>query len=623
MKKIWWAADPFLRLRRLCREVGVGVEYIGNGRPLLIQSMCTADTLDTLACVEQIEKLVKAGCLLARLTAPTVKHAANLSEIKKELLKKEINVPLCADIHFHPEAALEAALHVEKIRINPGNYASAGNFRRKNQNQSTYLAESQRLKEKFKPLVKLLKQKKRALRIGVNHGSLAARMLDKFGDTPLGMVESALEFIEFCQAEDYHDLVVSLKASNPRVMITAYRLLAMRMKKSEFNYPLHLGVTEAGEGEDGRIKSAAGIGALLADGLGDTIRVSLTEEPQAEIPVAQKLAQVWELSSRTDPATLKEAGLWRKYWYDCDPLKGFERPLVYENVCQQIKIGGAQKPLVVSAKSSLPVHKYQADLWWQGADAGIFLCELGPREICLDPIKWLEEKSKLAGEDKICWISLRDNSLKRQFEWIKQAAPVLGDNPGFWISQGPGLGLEPVAKNRLLASWLKELNLGTFLLLELESKKEFSHLEKMLWASGVVSALLADNVGNGIILDQGLSSSDVELCFSILQAMRFRMSRADFISCPGCGRTLFDLNKVTVQLKKSLGHLTGVKIAIMGCVVNGPGEMADADFGIIGGAAGKVSLYFGKTCIKKNIPLEKANEELIILIKSKNLWREP
>jgi len=546
-----YCSDLFSYRRRRTRAVAVGKVVLGADNPLRLQSMTTTDTLDVEASVAQAARLAEAGCEIVRLTAPTVEAARSLEAIKTGLRSRSIDVPLVADIHFQPEAAMAAADYVEKIRINPGNFPQ----------------------DRFPPLVEKLKRLKRSLRIGVNHGSLSQRIMSLYGDTPQGMVESALEFARLCESQDYRDLVFSMKASNVKVMIAAYRLLAARMAEAGMDYPFHLGVTEAGEGEDGRIKSAIGIGSLLEDGIGDTLRVSLTEEPEAEIPVCRALAERFQLRSPESARPVPEA------------LRPGPDPYVYSRrpsrrvVIDGFGVGGGEPVRVVSP--SVP---------GQGREPGPEISSRGLRD------------SGLLIEAPTAAETLQ---LSRQAK-----EPILGLK-----AEDPGVLLR---EYRLLAA-----QTGDFPI-HLRAPRAPNPLRQVLDASALIGSLLCDGIGDSVEIDSGLEPvRELELAYNILQGAGVRLSKTEFISCPGCGRTLFDLQAATERVKRELGHLKGVKIAVMGCIVNGPGEMADADFGYVGGAPGKINLYVGKDCVRKGVPAELAVAALKELIKERGRWLDP
>ena len=588
-----YCESPFVYKRRKTREVIVGDPsrggvVIGGDHPVVVQSMLTCDTMDTAECVRQTLELVAVGCQIVRITAPTVKDAANLQHIVAELRQRGCQVPIVADIHFKPEAALEAARWVEMVRINPGNYADSKKFAVKEYTDEQYAAELARIEEKFTPLVKLCKDLGRALRIGTNHGSLSDRIMNRFGDSPLGMVESALEFARIARKHDFHNFKFSMKSSNPKVMIECYRLLVARLDQEgpDWNYPVHLGVTEAGEGEDGRIKSAIGIGSLLCDGLGDTIRVSLTEDSPHEIEVCRDLlSQIPILSADARKAAGVDdvPGAW-----PFNPFT-FTRRLTPEiELADNVKAGAEHTVRVVVTRAT----------WDKVA------LKLSPKA---------DVKPEAIYEE----LNVQEIDPTRPFE-------VACDTQ--LVTVKDGLALPAITAFRLLASRLKRLGRLNPILLKDCLKFEPSPLEPriaLLRASVVIGSLLADGIGDAILVrgETGAGQS-LRLAFNILQAAGCRSFKTDYVACPSCGRTLFNLQTVTARIKGRTEHLKGVKIAIMGCIVNGPGEMADADFGYVGGAPGKINLYVGKTPIKFNIPETEAVDRLVDLIKEHGKWLE-
>jgi (E)-4-hydroxy-3-methylbut-2-enyl-diphosphate synthase len=543
--------------------------------------MLTSDTMDTDACVRETLGLVNAGCEIVRITAPTVKDARNLESIRASLLETGCDIPLVADIHFKPEAALEAAKWVEKVRINPGNFADSKKFNIREYTDAEYAAEIERIREKFTPLVELCKERGISMRIGTNHGSLSDRIMNRFGDTPLGMVESALEFARIARDLDYHDFVFSMKASNPKVMIQAYRLLTARLDEldrieSGWNYPIHLGVTEAGDGEDGRIKSAIGIGSLLADGIGDTIRVSLTEDSEHEIPVAKALVD-----------SLEKTTLVFSNW-PFDPFI-YSRRASQRMEIQGVPLGASELVRVVTAQSTWDKLAHKLDA----------LGDYKP-EIVL-------EKSGLIELDP------RDSEAIARVN--ASPAPVF-----VTVSNSCDLGV--IDAFRQLASVLDPRH--PILLKDTFQPGGSDFLRNLLVASTNIGSLLCDGIGDAVwIQGESAPGQSLRLAHNILQAAGVRIFKTDYVACPSCGRTLFNLQETTARIKAATSHLKGVKIAIMGCIVNGPGEMADADFGYVGGAPGKVNLYVGKTPVKFNIPQDEAVDRLVDLIKEHNRWVEP
>ncbi len=630
--------DIFQRSRFETREVKIGNIHLGGKNPIRVQSMTTVDTMDTEGSVEQSIRMFDAGCELVRLTAPSIKEAENLGKIKEELVKRGYDTPLVADIHFTPNAAEVAAKLIEKVRVNPGNYADKKKFEEIEYTDESYNQELLRIEEKFTPLVLLCKENGTAMRIGTNHGSLSDRILSRYGDTPEGMVESAMEFIRICEKNEFFDIVISMKASNTLVMVQAYRLLAAEMIKSGRNYPLHLGVTEAGDGEDGRIKSAVGIGALLADGLGDTIRVSLTEEPEAEIPVAQKLISIFDKETTMN-------------------VKGYEQtvnynPFSYERrkSNQVLNIGGGNVPVVFAdlsdQKDIKPAnffgfgYNYSTQLdKWSTQDLAADYVYIGQQNIdfeitgllgiVADIDKWKTSyttKSHFYPLYKsipaegfahpelnfLTWDVANENIDKLQ-NFDNVVIILEFDNQNF------------VHLTRQFFTKLLALNISVPVILKNTTQTndlEYFQLEQ----SAKLGSLLIDGFGDGVYLKNTERLSSVLInstSFGILQATRTRISKTEYISCPSCGRTLFDLQETTAKIRKSTSHLKGIKIGIMGCIVNGPGEMADADYGYVGTRPGKIHLYKEKTVIKKNVPEEQAVEELIELIKSYGDWVDP
>src|SRR5690242_4104117 len=586
-----YCESPYLFTRRRSREVVVGDPanggvVIGGNHPVVMQSMLTCDTMDTAACVQQTLDLVAVGCQLVRITAPTVKDAANLRVIVEELRARGCPVPIVADIHFKPDAALEAARWVEKVRINPGNYADSKKFATKEYTDEQYAAELKRIEEKFTPLVRECLRLKRALRIGTNHGSLSDRIMNRYGDTPLGMVESALEFARIARKHDFHNFKFSMKSSNPKVMIECYRLLVARLEQEgpDWNYPLHLGVTEAGDGEDGRIKSAIGIGSLLCDGLGDTIRVSLTEDSPREIEVCHDLLA--QIPALTVPPNVSAESAFRDAVFPMDPFTYKRRVTPEIELRDGTKCGGEQMVRVVVTQAT-----------WD---------KVAPK---------LSPKADVKPEAIYEEINVQEIDPTQEFvvNCDTQLATVKDTTP-----------LPAISAFRLLAAKLQRLGRNNPILL-----KDCLNFEALtpnlalLRASVVIGSLLADGIGDAILVrgEPGAGQS-LRLAFNILQAAGCRSFKTDYVACPSCGRTLFNLQTVTARIKSRTEHLKGVKIAIMGCIVNGPGEMADADFGYVGGAPGKINLYVGKTPIKFNIPEAEAVERLVDLIREHGRWVE-
>ena len=592
-----YCPSVFRAQRRPTREVWAGSVGIGGTNPIRIQSMITCDTMDTAACVGQTLELAAAGCEIVRITAPTVKDAANLKHIVAGLRSRGCQVPIVADIHFKPEAALEAAQWVEKVRINPGNYADKKKFDVREYSDAEYAAELERIRERFAPLVDLCKKRGVSLRIGTNHGSLSDRIMNRYGDTPLGMVESALEFARIARDCDFHQFVFSMKASNPKVMIAAYRLLTARLNSlgPDWNYPLHLGVTEAGDGEDGRIKSAIGIGSLLADGIGDTIRVSLTEDSIHEIPVAKALVEEAGVDTvRPGPLILEPNQ--PEPASPCDPFSYQRRPSA------ALHTGGFDLGANALIRLALPMAQHEALLERQrsGDSLGEYQPELALESLPLTPVDPRDPSAieALNQRDDVCLVTVAD----------------LPELP-------------PVQAFRLLAARLDPRH--PILLKDTLTPCEnhlpaASALHALLRSSAVLGSLICDGIGDAILIrNEPAPGAAARLGYNLLQAAGARIFKTDYVACPSCGRTLFNLQETTAKIKAATAHLKGVKIAIMGCIVNGPGEMADADFGYVGGAPGKINLYVGKTPVKFNIPESEAVARLRDLIAEHGKWVDP
>jgi len=627
--------------RFLTREVQIGDIPMGGLNPIRIQSMTTTDTMDTAGTVEQTIRMVASGCEYVRITAPSMKEAENLAEIKKQLRMRGYTVPLVADIHFTPNAAEAAARIVEKVRVNPGNYADKKRFENIEYTHLAYQAELERIYKKFTPLVKICKEYGTAMRIGTNHGSLSDRIMSQYGDTPRGMVESAMEFIRMCEDLNYYNLVISMKASNTQVMVQAYRLLVETMVKEGMNYPLHLGVTEAGDGEDGRIKSAVGIGTLLEDGLGDTIRVSLTEDPEFEAPVAKALADRYV--KRSLPIIEQEHITIGQLPYD---------PYSYSRrVTQPVQhIGGHHHPVVmldVSAKNLKDPYfltevgyKYSAGLdKYNMADQACDLVYLGDalpsfsfpgnlRQV-YNYGTWLELKDKTNCHPLF---KLEEHALAKKDNILNLIAVNAGDydlNLLRMLDHTAVLLLETtalhgMAEQRDFFVDMMQNNIQLPVIIK-RSYEAISAGDLMLYAATDLGALFTDGLGDGVWID---AAASVELplinstSFGILQATRTRISKTEYISCPSCGRTLFDLQETTQLIRSRTDHLKGIKIGIMGCIVNGPGEMADADYGYVGTGPGKITLYRGREVVKKNVNSAFALDDLIDLIKEDGNWTE-
>jgi (E)-4-hydroxy-3-methylbut-2-enyl-diphosphate synthase len=631
-----YCLDPWNRTRILTKEVQIGSLKLGAENSIRVQSMTTTDTMDTEGSVAQSIRMIDAGCELVRLTAPSKNEAENLQNIKAELVKRGYNTPLVADIHFTPNAAEIAAKLVEKVRVNPGNYADKKKFEEIEFTDASYQAELKRIEEKFTPLVLLCKEHGTAMRIGTNHGSLSDRILSRYGDTPEGMVESALEFIRICEKHDFDQLVISMKASNTLVMVQAYRLLMAKMLERGTVYPLHLGVTEAGDGEDGRIKSAVGIGALLEDGLGDTIRVSLTEAPEAEIPVAQKLIAKYNNYN----AFVFEAP---KTALQYDPFSYSRR-----NSASIHNIGGKNVPVVLADLSAVaeikPSHffgfgyQYSVPLdKWNLQDQAADYVYIGNNKldfevpgtlgIIVDYDFWkahysqkqgfyplvLQEQLQEIEPNQTCFLPL---------EAEDQIPEALAKLPNVCIILNTAFDNKTQLYRRFFLE-MQEKNLQQPVILSYQY--ETNELERFQLYSGAdAGAILIDGFGDGIWLNADLGAQYINsTSFGILQATRTRISKTEYISCPSCGRTLFDLQETTAKIRQRTSHLKGIKIGIMGCIVNGPGEMADADYGYVGTGPGKINLYKEKEIVRRNINETEAVEALVDLIREYGDWLEP
>jgi (E)-4-hydroxy-3-methylbut-2-enyl-diphosphate synthase len=638
--------------RMSTRPVHIGDVVVGGDAPIVLQSMTTADTMDIEATVSESIRMIDAGCQIVRITAPSKKEAVALGEIRARLDEAgHTGVPLVADIHFTPNAAEIAADHVEKIRVNPGNYADKKKFETHDYTEAAYADELARIRDRFTPLVRKCKELGRAMRIGTNHGSLSDRILSHYGDTPLGMVESAMEFLHICRDEDYHDIVLSMKASNPQVMVQAYRMLADRMREEGMAYPLHLGVTEAGEGEDGRIKSAVGIGALLAEGLGDTVRVSLTEPPEAEIPVARLLVELAEKGRHGD-----------------DPLAaatpapdGYDRYGYTRRSAAAVgAIGGTQVPVVCHDLTDRPLtaaglfglgHRYQPDLdKWAADDAACDLIFIGDRacdfalpgwlSAIQDAEAWQQQGGRLERHHPL-WTAgafkdaRQNGQLDANLNLLSVDADDLTHERAGELArlQGDPVVLllsttRPNALRSLRAAFFRLANAGcTLPAIVRQDLHGLSADALQLKSAADLGGLLLDGFGDGVWIagDVGLEGGLQALnrtAFGILQATRTRISRTEYISCPSCGRTLFDLQETTAKIRAVTDHLKGIKIGIMGCIVNGPGEMADADYGYVGTGPGKITLYKEKEVVERNIPEDEAVDALIELIRSHGDWVE-
>ncbi|WP_029284060.1 (E)-4-hydroxy-3-methylbut-2-enyl-diphosphate synthase [Pedobacter sp. R20-19] len=634
--------------RFLTREVKIGDIALGGHNPIRIQSMTTTDTMDTIGTVEQTIRMVESGCEYVRITAPSIKEAENLANIKKELRFRGYDVPLIADIHFTPNAAEMAARIVEKVRVNPGNYADKKKFENLEYTHDAYTAELERINKKFIPLIKICKEYGTAMRIGTNHGSLSDRIMSHYGDTPRGMVESAMEFIRMCEAENYYNLVISMKASNTQVMVQAYRLLVETMVKEGMNYPLHLGVTEAGDGEDGRIKSAVGIGTLLEDGLGDTIRVSLTEDPEFEAPVAKALADRYlkrsldfEVRSSESPIILStpntQLPTYSPYAYSrritqsVQHIGDHHHPLVMVDVSKE----NLKDPYFLSSVGynySAGLDKYNladqaCDLAFLGDNLPSFSfpgnlkqvynyhtwLNLRDKNNC-HPLFSLEEFNKAEVKDEFL------NFVRIDTSQLTTLTTASLNNVVLILETSAKNGM---AEQRAFFVALQEKNIQIPVII----RRSYENLDAdtlMLYAATDFGALFTDGFGDGIWIDaQGQDLALINsTSFGILQATRTRISKTEYISCPSCGRTLFDLQETTQLIRSRTDHLKGLKIGIMGCIVNGPGEMADADYGYVGTGPDKITLYRGQEVVKKNVTTAFALDELIEIIKNDGNWVE-
>ncbi len=634
--------------RRLTREVSIGDVPLGGMNPIRIQSMTTVNTMDTEKVVEQAIRMVRAGCEYVRITAPSVREAENLKNIKEELIKRRVEVPLIADIHFTPKAAAIAARYVEKVRINPGNFADRKKFQQHEYTDTEYDAELERIRERFSPLVKICKTYGTAMRIGTNHGSLSDRIMSRYGDTPLGMVESALEFLRICDDMDFHDIVLSMKASNPKVMVQAYRLLVNRLEEEDMQpYPLHLGVTEAGEAEDGRIKSAVGIGALLEDGLGDTIRVSLTEEPENEIPVARSMVKRY--AHREGHLFIPDI--------DRIPVNPFE--FKKRKTFRVGRVGSNQVPVVVADIRGVQLrtekdlqcagfdYSYQGERYLPADRAADFIiidelpnfslpAELG---VIIDYSLW-QGKKDLGKIYPVISIAKVKNGMEwhPEMNFITVSWPEMNEQRWNWLTNKSNLVLLLSTSN---SHGMAEMRRFFFELLGRDIKipviisLEYPGMDKedvLLYASTDAGGLFVDGLGDGLMISSGRrealaeettnSSFLTDLSFGILQAAGARITKTEYISCPSCGRTLFDLQETTARIRERTGHLKGIKIGIMGCIVNGPGEMADADYGYVGSGTGKITLYRGRVVVKRSVPESEAVDRLIEIIKEDGRWTD-
>ena len=627
--------------RRSSIPVNIGNIEMGGNNPIRIQSMTTTDTMDTDATVNQSIRMINAGCELVRVTAPTIKDAKNLKNIKDELNKKGYNIPLVADIHFTPNAAEIAAEIVDKVRINPGNYADKKRFQQIEYDDKSYNDEIERIYERVSPLIKICKKNGTAMRIGTNHGSLSDRILSRFGDTPLGMVESALEYLRICEDHNYHNIVLSMKASNPLVMVHAYRLLVDKLKNSNLkDYPLHLGVTEAGEGEDGRIKSAIGIGTLLDDGIGDTIRVSLTEEPEFESPVAKLIVNRY--NNRANHTLIKQ------------PKKINFSPFKYEKreSNELFDIGGDNFPIVISNFSNLEIldkNKFEnvgitynnKSKIWERSDTSPDYIYIGDNlnieginyQLIANYSSWLKHRNKRNYYPLITFNEFKDldeHSFSDNINFLMINTTDLEKFKNIKIPENFILILKSNNEHfmpDMRSFFMKNLDIKNPVILSKNYDSSYSD-DLIIHSSTDIGGLFIQGYGDGIFI--GNHSSEIEeikninnLSFKILQAARVRVTSTDFISCPSCGRTLFDLQETTAMIRERTDHLKGLKIGIMGCIVNGPGEMADADYGYVGSGVDKITLYRGQEVVKRGINFKYGVDELVNLIKEDGNWIEP
>jgi len=632
-----YCANPFSYHRRVSREVRVGNVGVGGDNPIRVQSMITCDTMDTEASIAQTIELAEAGCEIVRITAPTVKDAANLQHIVRGLRERGCDVPIVADIHFKPEAAMEAAKWVDKVRINPGNYADSKKFKIIEYSDEQYAAELTRIRQRFAPLVELCKERGIAMRIGTNHGSLSDRIMNRYGDTPLGMVESALEFARIARDLDYHAFIFSMKSSNPKVMIAAYRLLVARLSEegADWNYPIHLGVTEAGEGEDARIKSAIGIGSLLADGIGDTIRVSLTEDSVHEIPVAKAL--IASVAAGVSPANSQRSEV-RDQMSEIsfDPFS-YQRRTTKKLEREGVQVGGDELVRVVIRKEQHEkiAHKidkmgdYKPEIVFENAH----VIEVDPRDDeAIARMNDSAETELVTAKDgidlpMIAAFRLLAAKLQSRHPILLKArlSRAAENDEARMVRAGLALNDEGSSNAQMTKSSSDfvipsslDIRHSSFVI------RHSSFLHTLLIASTNIGSLLCDGIGDAILVQgEEAPGQSLRLSYNILQAAGARIFKTDYVACPSCGRTLFNLQTTTARIKAATVHLKGVKIAIMGCIVNGPGEMADADFGYVGGAPGKVNLYVGKQAVKFNIPEAEAVDRLKDLIREHGKWVEP
>jgi (E)-4-hydroxy-3-methylbut-2-enyl-diphosphate synthase len=635
-----YCIDLFKYKRFPTRAVKVGAIGIGGDNPIRLQSMTTRDTMDTDGTVAESIRMIEAGCELVRITAPSKNEAENLANIKRELVAKGYHTPLVADIHFTPNAAEIAAKLIEKVRVNPGNYADKKKFEEIDYTNESYQAELKRIEDRFTPLVLLCKEHGTAMRIGTNHGSLSDRILSRYGDTPEGMVESAMEFLRICRKYDFHEIVISMKASNTLVMVQAYRLLMKTMLEEGMNYPLHLGVTEAGDGEDGRIKSAVGIGTLLEDGIGDTIRVSLTEAPEFEIPVAKILADRYKGRELYPETTRRNYALnpfaySRRHTHEVLNVGGKHTPVVIMNVSEREEIQPSSF-FGAGYHYSVPMDK------WNLSDLACDFIFIGKHTVSFDipgtlgliqyGEVWTKNTQAIRTYPQWTIEQYLDSAIKHpQLNFLAIHTHELTENAISELKKDPTVvlilsSLHPLQVMDLRSAYLYLIEEKLTIPVVVSTKYEtVSEDEFMLNSATDQGALFIDGLGDGVMLSaphiplQKINST----AFGILQATRTRISKTEYISCPSCGRTLFDLQETTAKIRARTSHLKGVKIGIMGCIVNGPGEMADADYGYVGTGPGKITLYKEKEVVKKNVSEDAAVDELIDLIKEYGDWIEP
>jgi (E)-4-hydroxy-3-methylbut-2-enyl-diphosphate synthase len=659
--KMPYVSDLYAYRRRRTREVMVGDVGVGGDNPIRVQSMTTTLTKDVDATVAQAERLVEVGCEIVRITTPTPSDARCLGVIKERLAAMGIRVPLVADIHFSPLAAEVASEYADKVRVNPGNYADSRRFAVREYTDEEYRSELRRVEERFTPLVLKCRDRGISMRIGTNHGSLSDRIMNRWGDTPEGMVESALEFVRVCRKHEFHDIILSMKASNPKIMVAAYRLLAARMAELDMDYPFHLGVTEAGNAEDGRIKSAIGIGSLLEDGIGDTIRVSLTEEPEAEVPVAFGLANRYSFRAPAERSDISQDADWDPFHYG--------RRRSSEVQVGGFALGGDRDVAVFTSVDDVGDSSAMARvLRWaspagrrQPKPEGTIFTLRGPSDV--EAVARIASRLRKWPQASLTLVAGSDDP-GLLFDALDHAEALILTQPAVPIApvaaaareSGKVLILEAVvdspearrpAVDAVLAAATEAAALGVQVVLALRARDEecihahrllaaraaelkvYAPLllqapaspEALLPASIFLGSLLCDGIGDAIAIG-GMDDAS-ELSFNILQAAGTRIFKTDYVACPSCGRTLFDLQETTERIKRRTTHLVGVKLAIMGCIVNGPGEMADADFGYVGGAPGQVNLYVGKECVEKGVPAEEADDRLVDLIKARGKWQEP